>query len=171
MNEPTMPDQGMNPAEATTTMGGEAPQGKGQGQRQGQQSYSQMPYPYGYAAQPVYGQAPGMGQMYGQYAAPPPPPAQPSGLNQMVQDMTSSTPGLASLTKLIDFDDKDFWKGALVGAAAVLLLTNSGVQRALFRGAVKTRDAAEEGVEKVKEGVSKVKETVQKAASKENNDE
>ncbi|QTR49283.1 hypothetical protein [Candidatus Thiothrix anitrata] len=47
--------------------------------------------------------------------------------------MTSGTPGLSSLTKLIDFDDKDFWKGALVGAAAVLLLTNSGVQRALFR--------------------------------------
>ncbi|QTR49282.1 hypothetical protein [Candidatus Thiothrix anitrata] len=71
-------------------MDGEAPQDKArQARKQGgnpeaqglyqqaaaQQSAPQMPYPpqqpypYGYAAQPVYGQAPGMGQMYGQYAA------------------------------------------------------------------------------------------------------
>ena len=136
MNESTMPDQGMNPAEATAIMDGEAPQGQGQGQarKQGgnpeaqglyqqaaaqqsapqmsyppQQPYPQMPYPYGYAAQPVYGQASGMGQMRGQYAAPTAAATCPTLRSyQMVQDMTSGTPGLSSLTKLIDFDDKDF---------------------------------------------------------------
>ncbi|EIJ33567.1 YtxH domain-containing protein [Thiothrix nivea] len=149
-----------------------------------QQPMPQMPYPqqpqwpgYAYAAQPMYaqpGMGMGMGHMHGQHGSQPhqQQAAQPGNdLNQMVQDMTSGTPGLASLTKLIDFNDKDFWKGALVGAAAVLLFTNSGVQRALFRGAVKTRDAAEEGVEKVKEGVSKVKQSVKQAASQENDDE
>jgi hypothetical protein len=91
---------------------------------------------------------------------------QGQGMAQVMQEIANGGSGLSSLTKLLDFDDKDFWKGALVGAAAVLLLTNENVQRALFRGAVKGRDAVEEGVEKVKEGVGKVKEKVHSAKEK-----
>lgn len=196
MNEQAMPEPGGNPGSGMGSAdsggmvnpanGGETNQGQGQGHARHQQAAQPAPYPpqptpqaapypypppywpgYAYAA-PQYAPAPGMGQMHGQQAAyPPPQQPPPSGLNQMVQEMTSGTPGLASLTKLLDFDDKDFWKGAMVGAAAVLLFTNGGVQRALFRGAVKTRDAAEESVEKVKEGVSKVKQRVRNAASEE----
>jgi hypothetical protein len=88
---------------------------------------------------------------------------------QVMQEIASGGNPLGSLTKLLDLDDKDFWKGALVGAAAVLLLTNESVQNALFRGAVKGRDAVQEGVDKVKEGVEKVKEQVR--ATKEKGDE
>jgi hypothetical protein len=34
----------------------------------------------------------------------------------------------------LNFEDTDFWKGALVGAAAVMLLSNEGVQNLLFGG-------------------------------------
>jgi hypothetical protein len=119
-----------------------------------------MPYwqPYGYAPHPMMGYPPGMGQM----AAPP----AGHGMAQVMHEIANGGNGLSSLTKMLDLDDKDFWKGALVGAAAVLLLTNENVQRALFRGAVKGRDAVEEGVEKVKEGVGTVKQKVREAKEK-----
>ena len=62
---------------------------------------------------------------------------------------------LSGLTGLFDFNDREFWKGALVGAAAVLLLTNDSVQRTLFRGAVRGRDAVQAGVDKVRPGSTK----------------
>lgn len=122
--------------------------------------------PYGYAP-PAYG--------YPAYAMPPwgcawppaaafvppaaaaaaPPPeaaAPPGGMAKLMQDLAGGNgDGLAGLTQLLNLDDKEFWKGALVGAAAVLLLTNESVQRALFRGAVKSRDAVQGGVQKVRE--------------------
>jgi hypothetical protein len=133
-----------------------------QGMHQGQfSSQGGMPYgmPYGYGPHPMMGYPPCMGQMAGAHAG------QGRGMAQAIQEMANGG-GLSSFTKLLDFDDKDFWKGALVGAAAVLLLTNENVQRALFRGAVKGRDAVEEGVEKVKEGVGKVKDKVRTAKEK-----
>jgi len=86
-------------------------------------------------------------------AAPPPEAAAPvGGMARLMQDLAGGNGnGLAGLTQLLNLDDKEFWKGALVGAAAVLLLTNESVQRALFRGAVKSRDAVQGGVEKVRE--------------------
>lgn len=105
---------------------------------------------YGYVGALPPGSAPGldpMGQRRG---------ANAPGMAQVMQEIAGGGNGLSSLTKLLDFDDKDFWKGALVGAAAVLLLTNDSVQRALFRGAVKGRDTVQEGVDKVKASVNKV---------------
>jgi len=88
-------------------------------------------------------------------AGPAPDAAAPAGvMAQLMQDLVGGNGngnGLSSLTQLLNLDDKEFWKGALVGAAAVLLLTNEGVQRALFRSAVKSRDAVQGGVRKVKE--------------------
>ncbi len=113
----------------------------------------------GHAAPPLPGFPSGMGSMAGQ-AGP------PQGMAQVMQEIANGGNGLSSLSKLLDFDDKDFWKGALVGAAAVLLLTNETVHRALFRGAVKGRDAVKEGVEKVRQGVDKVKQSVGETAEK-----
>jgi hypothetical protein len=91
---------------------------------------------YGYAASSAPGYAP--------------------GLDVMGQRRAGGDNGLSGLAKLLVFDDKDFWKGPLVGAAAALLLTNGSVQRALFRGAVKGRDSVQEGVDKVKASINEV---------------
>ena len=44
------------------------------------------------------------------------------------------------------FDDGEFWKGAMVGAAVVLLLTNEGLRDALIGGAAKTAEAVKSGM-------------------------
>jgi hypothetical protein len=128
-----------------------------------------MPYWPGYMPQ-----MPQMPQMPGQMNHPYAPhsgqgQSQGNGITQAMQEIANGGSGLSSLSKLLDFDDKDFWKGAMVGAAAILLLTNENVQRALFRGAVKGRNAVEGGVEKVKEGVDKMKQKA--SATQENDDE
>jgi len=69
---------------------------------------------------------------------------------EVMNEIASGGNGLSSLTKMLDLDDSEFWKGALVGAAAVLLLTNESVQNALFKTGVKARDAVDQGVSKVK---------------------
>jgi len=147
--------------------GGQAGVGHGQGLPQYPPQQG-MPYwpGHGYAMPGMQGYQPGMGQMTGQHVGQ--QAGQGHGMTQAMQEIANGG-GLSSLTKLLDFDDKDFWKGALVGAAAVLLLTNENVQRALFRGAVKGRDAVEDGVGKVREGVDKVKAKVR--AGKEKGDE
>jgi hypothetical protein len=54
-------------------------------------------------------------------------------VSELVDEIASGGNGLSSLSKMLNLDDVDFWKGALVGAAAVLLLTSDSVQNALFR--------------------------------------
>jgi hypothetical protein len=66
------------------------------------------------------------------------------GMGQLIEEMTAGT-GFAGLGQFLDFEDTDFWKGALVGAAAVLLLTNETVQQSLFKSGVKARDVVEKG--------------------------
>lgn len=105
------------------------------------------PYPPGGA--PYYG--------YAGYAPPPPPGAYPpdafqgmhqgyaqgagasagleqgAGMSDLMNEVANGGNGLSTLSKMLDFNDPDFWKGALVGAAAVLLLTSESVQNALFK--------------------------------------
>ncbi|WP_148040523.1 hypothetical protein [Marichromatium sp. AB32] len=57
-----------------------------------------------------------------------------AGVAELVDELANGGNGLNSLSKLIDFNDTDFWKGALLGAAAVLVFTNGSVQRTLFGG-------------------------------------
>lgn len=121
----------------------------------------------------VYGQSPMSNHAQGQGHVQP-GQGQGQGMTQFMQEIASGGTGLNSLTKMLDFDDKDFWKGALVGAAVVMLFTNESLQNMLFKGAVKSRDAVKDGVDKVKEGVEKVKTKVKssgkaKAASSESN--
>lgn len=73
-----------------------------------------------------------------------------AGMSQLMQEIAGGGNGLSSLTQMLNLDDKELWKGALIGAAAVLLLTNESVQNALFKTGVRARDAVKSGVEKVK---------------------
>lgn len=70
-------------------------------------------------------------------------------MEQLFEEMAGGS-GLAGLGKLLDFEDTDFWKGALVGAAAVLLLTNETVQQSLFKSGVKARDVVEKGLQSLR---------------------
>lgn len=57
-----------------------------------------------------------------------------AGVSQVIEEIASGGNGLNSLSRLLNFDDTEFWKGALVGAAAVMLLSNESVQNLLFSG-------------------------------------
>jgi hypothetical protein len=57
---------------------------------------------------------------------------------------------------MLNLDDSEFWKGALIGAAAVLLLTNESVQSMLFKTGAKAKEAVQSGVGAVKETASEV---------------
>ncbi len=130
------------------------------------------PYPYApgmappqypYYPTPQYAPHPNMA-----YSAPPPgyppqyaPPGahagagQPgagvhAGMSQFVNELANGGNGLSSLGKMLNLDDSEFWKGALIGAAAVLLLTNESVQNALFKTGAKAKEAVTSSVEKVK---------------------
>ncbi|MGB0126458.1 MAG: YtxH domain-containing protein [Rhodocyclaceae bacterium] len=169
----------MNPGQGQMGGSGQAGGSGGFGAAQGMHGAQFHPFagPYYW---PGYGQpvppAPGYPP---QFASPYPPGYAPDmasaamgqqargpNMAQVMQEIANGGNGLSSLTKLLDFDDKDFWKGALVGAAAVLLLTNDSVQRALFRGAVKGRDAVQDGVDGIKQGAEKVKQKVREAQEK-----
>lgn len=74
------------------------------------------------------------------------PPPQQSGphkhdpLQAMLKDLGNSA-GLGSLVEMLSLDDKEFWKGALVGAAIALLASNENVRGSLM-GAMQTMMAA-----------------------------
>jgi hypothetical protein len=72
---------------------------------------------------------------------------------ELVDEIANGGNGLSSLSKMLNVDDSEFWKGALLGAAAVLLLTNESVQGALLKTGAKTKAAVKTGVERVKERV------------------
>ncbi|MFO8004284.1 hypothetical protein [Thioalkalivibrio sp.] len=55
------------------------------------------------------------------------------------------------LKDFLRFDDGEFWKGAMVGAAVVLLLTNEGLRDALIGGAARTAEAVKSGMDNLAE--------------------
>jgi hypothetical protein len=71
----------------------------------------------------------------------------------LVDEIANGGNGLSSLGKMLNFEDSEFWKGALLGAATVLLLTNESVQGALLKTGAKTKAAVKTGVDRVKERV------------------
>jgi len=75
-------------------------------------------------------------------------------MSELVEEIANGGSGLSSLSKLLSLDDSEFWKGALIGAAAVLLLTNETVQGMLFKTGIRATEAVQSGVDKVKETVS-----------------
>jgi len=73
-----------------------------------------------------------------------------AGMSQLVEEISNGGSGLSSLGKMLNLDDSEFWKGALIGAAAVLLLTNELMQSMIFQTGVKAKEALRSGVEMTK---------------------
>ncbi len=96
-----------------------------------------------HAGHAFYG-APGGHPPYGPHTA-----ASEPGMAETMAQLSGSS-GLSSFGRLLGTGDSEFWKGALIGAAAVLLLTNESVQRTLFRTGAKASEAVKSGVEKVR---------------------
>lgn len=124
------------------------------------------PYP------PMYGQPP-MFQQFQQQQFQPTQAQQPmqpgfdwSGQAQgMVEGMMGEQAGLfKNIISTIGVDDKEFWKGAMIGAAAALILGNESVRNTLLQTFANAGDLLKAGGSKVKDaaesGASSVKETV-----------
>lgn len=91
--------------------------------------YAPHPHPGVYAASAPYPQ--------GNPAAAPPQ----AGIGQWIQELSQGNPQLSGLSKMLNLEDSEFWKGALIGAGAVLLLTNETVQEMMFKNGTKAKDA------------------------------
>lgn len=114
--------------------------------------YGPGPYYYhaGYAVPPMYPgypYAPHGAQAAGVGA----PPGMGHGISELMDDALKGEVNPSKLGRY--FNDGEFIKGALVGAAVVLLLTDNPVRRALFSGTAKA-------TEKVKESVGEFKQAV-----------
>jgi hypothetical protein len=129
---------------------------------QAQAAYAPPPYPYAgpYAGMtpsqaPWPGYAPGLEQQCGagRMAGGGHGAGHGAGMADLVDEIANGGNGLSSLGKMLNFEDSEFWKGALLGAATVLLLTNESVQGALFKTGAKTKAAVKTGVDRVKERV------------------
>jgi len=57
----------------------------------------------------------------------------------------------------LNFRDQQFWKGALLGAAITLLVTNETLQKGVMKGAAKLYSVAQGGVQEIKEKFEDVK--------------
>jgi hypothetical protein len=110
-----------------------------------------------------YGVVPPYHHYYGYYGAPgppwsgvptghgsPPPTTPPAGVGTQagfgaaLGDMADKS-GLGMFKDLFNWEDSEFWKGALVGAAVVLLMTNENLRNSLIGGAAKTAEAVKSG--------------------------
>lgn len=78
-------------------------------------------------------------------------PARRGDMAELFEELGNGGNGLSSLGRMLNLDDSEFWKGALVGAAAVLLLTNETVQDTLFKTGARAKGAVQGGIDKVKE--------------------
>jgi hypothetical protein len=109
--------------------------------------YGMGPPPHGYGP---YGPAGYGGAPYGHAApgsapGPTPPGADSAGFGAAMGNLADQA-GLGMFKDFFRFDDGEFWKGAMVGAAVVLLLTNEGLRDALIGGAAKTAEAVKSGM-------------------------
>jgi hypothetical protein len=73
---------------------------------------------------------------------------QPSA-QQLVQPLTSGNPANSILG--LDLQNNQFWKGALIGAAVTLLVTNESVQKGVVKAFAKLTATAQSGIEEMKE--------------------
>lgn len=104
------------------------------------------PYGYGPYGPPGYGGAPFGHGAPGPAPGTAPPGAESSGLGAAMGGLADQA-GLGMLKDLFGFDDGEFWKGAMVGAAVVMLLTNENLRDALVGGATKTAEAVKSGMD------------------------
>ena len=103
-----------------------------------QAAYGYPPYA-GYYAAPPLGWPP-----YPPDVAASQPGTAPAGFSSAMNDIAEQS-GLGMFKDFLNLDDGEFWKGALVGAAVVLLATNEDLRSALIGGAAKTAQAVKSG--------------------------
>lgn len=72
---------------------------------------------------------------------------------------------LKNIISTVGMDDKEFWKGAMVGAAVTLLLTNDSVRGMLMQTLAGAGDMLKAGTSKVKDGVKTGSETIKETAT------
>jgi hypothetical protein len=68
---------------------------------------------------------------------------------QVVQPLYPTAPANTFLG--LDLQNNQFWKGALIGAAVTLLITNESVQKGVVKAIAKVTAAAQSGIEEMKE--------------------
>lgn len=74
------------------------------------------------------------------------------------QQSVQALPPVAPTTVLgFDVQDSQFWKGALLGAAITLLVTNETVQKGVVKTVSKLTLAAQSGIEEMKEKIEDAK--------------
>ena len=94
--------------------------------------------------------------MQAPYFGPPGPPSQGpyagqaaaesgTGMDGLMRDVMHGNVSMSSLTHLLGLGDTEFWKGALIGAVVVLLLTSDSVKQALFGSRGTTPDTSASG--------------------------
>lgn len=139
---------------------GAAEPGPGAGPRQGY-GYG----PAGHGPGPAGGHAPYHGYYAAQvppwaaYGPPPGPPpgfgpgpfagpgaaAPGAGLGAALGDMAEQN-GMGMLRNFFSFGDDEFWKGAVVGAALVMLVTNDKLRESIFESAANAAEAMRSGM-------------------------
>ena len=72
---------------------------------------------------------------------------------------------LKNIISTVGMDDKEFWKGAMVGAAVTLLLTNDSVRGMLMQTLAGAGDMLKAGSSKVKDGVKNSSEAIKDTAT------
>ena len=71
---------------------------------------------------------------------------------QAAQPVQAASPVVPTTSFLgLNVQDSQFWKGALLGAAVTLLITNESVQKGVVKTASKLTAAAQCGIEEIKE--------------------
>lgn len=84
----------------------------------------------------------------------------------MVEGMMGEQAGmLKNIISMIGADDKEFWKGAMIGAAATLLLTNDNVRGMLMQTLSGTGEMLKTGGSKVKDAVMSGAENIRDTAA------
>ncbi len=76
---------------------------------------------------------------------------------QQPQYQQVQTDAAASSVLGVNVQDSQFWKGALLGAAVALLVTNESVQKGVIKGVAALSAAAQSGLEEMKEKFEDVK--------------
>ncbi|WP_228350946.1 MULTISPECIES: YtxH domain-containing protein [Limnobaculum] len=119
--------------------------------------------PMGYPMPPQYQQFPP------QFQQPAPQQMAPgfdwSGQAQgMVEGLMGEQAGLfKNIISTIGVDDKEFWKGAMIGAAAALILGNESVRNTLLQTFANAGDMLKSGGSKVKEKAETTAESVKES--------
>lgn len=67
----------------------------------------------------------------------------------------------------LNFQDQQFWKGAILGAGITLLLTNDTIQKGLIKSTAKIYGAVQGGVQEIKEKFEDVQAEMRHKESKE----